>query len=106
MLVADIARTYDILGWLSPTIIKAKTMLQRVWEAGVDWDSKIPQQIIEEWSRWRADLAKKPIERCYFPKDSAVKEIQLHGIRGCIWWGRLHLNDRYQGNDPHFISDS
>ena len=32
ILVSDIAKTYDVLGWFSPTVIKMKILLQRVWE--------------------------------------------------------------------------
>ena len=46
--VSDVAKTYDVLGWFAPTIIKAKTLLQRLWEAGIDWDQEIPQHIYEE----------------------------------------------------------
>ena len=67
--VSDIAKTYVVLGWFSPTIIKVKILLQRVWESGVDWDQEIPQNITEEWLRWRTELkylSKKLINRYYF----------------------------------------
>ena len=48
----QILQTYDVLGWFSPTIIKVKILLQRVWESGVDWVKEIPQNITEEWLRW------------------------------------------------------
>ena len=51
-LVSDIARTYDIMGWFAPTIIKVKILLQRVWEAKVDWDDPVPRPIVEEWLLW------------------------------------------------------
>jgi hypothetical protein len=81
--VSDIAKTYDVLGWFSPTIIKSKILLQRIWEAGIDWDEEIPQHVFEDWSRWRSELgclSEKLIERCYFPNDAVVKDIQLHGF--------------------------
>ena len=40
-LVSDIAKTYDVLGWFAPVIIKAKILLQKVWESGVDWDEDV-----------------------------------------------------------------
>ena len=30
-LVSDIAKTFDVLGWYSPTIIKVKILLQLLW---------------------------------------------------------------------------
>ena len=47
---------YNVLGWFSPTIVKVKILLQRVWESGVDWDQEIPPNITEEWLRWRTEL--------------------------------------------------
>lgn len=32
ILVSDIAKTFDVLGWFSPTIVKVKILLQRLWK--------------------------------------------------------------------------
>ena len=56
MLVSDIAKTFDILGWFSPAINKVKILLQRVWERNFDWDNTVPQPIQEEWLQWRLEL--------------------------------------------------
>ena len=82
-LVSDIARTYDVLGWFSPAIVKAKILLQRVWEAKVEWDKDVPDVIYREWSLWQSQLkhlACVHIPRYYFPKDVTVSHIQLHGF--------------------------
>ena len=34
VLVSSIAKVFDVLGWFSPTIIKMKILLQRVWGLG------------------------------------------------------------------------
>ena len=67
-LVSDIAKTFDVLGWYSPTIVKAKMYLQRLWSEKVDWDDPVPEAILSEWSRWRSELhllSKHCIPRCY-----------------------------------------
>ena len=82
-LVSDIAKTYDILGWYAPTIIKVKILLQKVWEAKIDWDDPVPQPIADEWELWRSQLkslSRMHIPRCYFPKDVQVVSTQLHGF--------------------------
>ena len=82
-LVSDIAKTYDVLGWFAPVIIKAKILLQSVWESKVDWDEEVPEHIFEEWSRWRSQLkslTQVHIPRCYFPKEAEIVSIQLHGF--------------------------
>ncbi|XP_050054516.1 uncharacterized protein LOC126549427 [Aphis gossypii] len=44
-----IARIFDPLGLLSPTIFYAKTIMQRLWLAQVDWDGQIPEDIANDW---------------------------------------------------------
>ena len=63
--------------------MKVKILLQRVWESGVDWDQEIPQNITEEWLRWRTELkylSKKLINRYCFSKDAMIRELQLYGF--------------------------
>ena len=38
--MSDIAKTFDVLGWFSPTI-KVKFLLQQLWEQKVDWDETV-----------------------------------------------------------------
>ena len=42
VLVSDIAKMFDVLGWFSPAIIKVKILLQQLWELKVDWDEPLP----------------------------------------------------------------
>ena len=50
-LVSDIARLFDVLGWCSPTIIKPKIMLQRLWEDKAGWDEPVSHLIHETWEK-------------------------------------------------------
>ena len=43
-LVSDIAKTYDVLGWFAPCVIKAKILLQQLWEMKIDWDDDVPME--------------------------------------------------------------
>lgn len=84
-LVSDIAKTFDVLGWFSPSIVIAKILLQRAWEHRIDWDDDVPNTIVEVWIRWRSELkllSNKHIPRCYmyFPKQPKVKSFELHGF--------------------------
>ena len=81
-IVSDIAKTFDVLGWFSPTIIKLKMLLQQLWEQ-VDWDDAVPQSIIDAWSQWRSELqllTNKHIPRFYFDKKSRIASLELHGF--------------------------
>ena len=82
-LVSDVAKTFDVLGWFAPTIIKVKILLQRLWEQRVDWDDPVPEAIYDEWLKWRSELDVLPtklIPRCYFNKSTHVVSLQLHGF--------------------------
>ena len=106
-LVSDIAKTYDVLGWFSPTIVKAKILLQRVWEARVDWDEEVPESIHEEWSLWRSQLihlSNVHIPRCYFPKEAVIVSTQLHGFSDaseCAYAAAVYLRMTHSQGKTH-----
>ena len=82
-LSSKIAKVYDILGLFSPSVIKVKLLLQRLWEAGIDWDDPVPQEIETSWKRWKDEictLQRHLIPRCYFTKHSHTLSMQLHGF--------------------------
>ena len=43
--VSDIAKTFDMLGWLAPSMILMKILFQHLWEIKVEWDEEIPQVV-------------------------------------------------------------
>ena len=100
-LVSDITKTFDILGWYSPCIIKAKILLQQLWEEKICWDDFVPSVIQQTWSKWRVELnllSKQHTLQCYFPKDGIIVSMQLHGfsdaseqaLAGVVY---LHMTD-------------
>ena len=56
VLVSDVAKTFNLLGWFSPTTIKVKILFQRLWEQKVGWDDLVPDPIYESWFQWRSEL--------------------------------------------------
>jgi len=83
VLVSDIAGTFDILGWFSPTIVKMKVLLQRLWEEKMSRGDPVPSHVNDVWSQWREDihlLSEHSIPRPYFPKDRYVSSLQLHSF--------------------------
>ena len=82
-LSSDIAKTFDVLGWFAPVIIKAKIFLQRLWEEGLGWDDPVPATLEQAWLEWRQELCllvDKHIPRCYYPKTVKIAYRQLHGF--------------------------
>ena len=83
LLVSDIAKTFDVLGWFSPSIVKIKILLQRIWELKTGWDDPIPPTIKGVWLQWKTELAllsEKHIPRCYYPKRARLELVELHGF--------------------------
>ena len=83
VLVSNIARLFDVMGWCSPSIILMKILLQRLWENHLSWDEPVPLSIEQSWERWRRELPELKdhfIARSYFPKTVKIVSIQLHGF--------------------------
>ncbi len=82
-LVSDVAKTFDALGWFSPSTIKAKILMQKLWELKVDWDDPVPVDIHCAWLQWRTELhllSQMTIPRCYFDKESQILSTEIHGF--------------------------
>ncbi|XP_058448668.1 uncharacterized protein LOC131428639 [Malaya genurostris] len=49
IILSQIASLFDPLGLLAPIIVKAKLVMQRLWELKVDWDETPPGELIDDW---------------------------------------------------------
>lgn len=47
--MSEVGRLYDPTGFAAPIIISAKLVVQKIWQAGGEWDQPIPVDIAEEW---------------------------------------------------------
>ncbi|XP_011878479.1 PREDICTED: uncharacterized protein LOC105567860 [Vollenhovia emeryi] len=54
--LAETARLFDPLGWLSPVIIRAKILLQSTWMQQLDWDAPLSSVDILHWRRLFEEL--------------------------------------------------
>ncbi|UYV74269.1 K02A2.6-like, partial [Cordylochernes scorpioides] len=63
-LLSNIARIFDPLGFLSPTTVALKIIMQELWRGGTGWDEHIPNDIKEKYV-WACE------------KD---RDVQLHGF--------------------------
>ena len=51
-----IASLFDPIGFLAPFLVRAKILLQQVWQCGIDWDDVLPSELLYEWSKWQEEL--------------------------------------------------
>ena len=49
MILSQIARIYDPVGFTAAFLIKAKIGLQQVWQKGLDWDQELPEETYQDW---------------------------------------------------------
>ncbi len=79
-LLSDSSSFFDPLGWISPTILQLKCLMQQTWVAGVDWDDQLPNDIMQAWMVWREDfkaLNEIQLPRCVLASGDS-REFQLH----------------------------
>ena len=76
-----IARIYDPLGLLTPVIIRAKILLQRVWVLKIDWDESLPADFHSVWNRYYIQLPL--LNDIRYPRKTVIRSamnIELHGF--------------------------
>lgn len=50
--LSAIAKIFDPLGLISPVVVLAKILMQKLWLAKLDWDDQISEPLIEEWDNF------------------------------------------------------
>ena len=75
-----IAILFDPIGFLAPFTIRAQTMLQEMWVAGLDWDNPLPGELINrQWFCELEDLPAIKVPRCLrLGQEEVVKSETLH----------------------------
>ena len=74
------ATLFDPLGLLAPYIIRAKIILQEMWESGVDWDDSVEESLSRKAQQWFEELSELPrlcVPRC-LRGETGVRSITLH----------------------------
>lgn len=81
LILSEISRLFDPMGWLAPVIVTAKVMIQKLWLARVTWDEEVPTEIKKEWLKFREDLEETKqikIER-WIQTNNNDQGLELHG---------------------------
>jgi hypothetical protein len=53
---SEVARIFDPLGFLAPLTFFAKHLIQHLWCLGLSWDDVPPQEVIDRWGQYLAQL--------------------------------------------------
>ena len=79
---SDTAKSFDVLGWLSPFMLHMKLLFQNMWKEGIGWDEPLSNSLTEQHVWWRTELPLLKdfsVPRCYFPKGKP-QQIELQGF--------------------------
>ncbi|GFW54359.1 integrase catalytic domain-containing protein [Trichonephila clavipes] len=80
-MVSIIARIFDPLGFVSPSTIILKIILQDLWKAGLDWDDEISSDILNRWNRFQAEIScLKQIKVPRYVQTQNAKHCEIHGF--------------------------
>lgn len=55
-LTSEVASLSDPLGWISPVVLAAKSLLQQLWSQNIGWDEQAPQNIIDAWLKIKSEM--------------------------------------------------
>lgn len=79
IILSNIARIYDPLGFLCPVTFHAKYLMQVLWSSGVQWDDDVPEVIAAEWLKLRTQLSL--LKSVVIPRRivHSFVSLQLHG---------------------------
>ena len=81
-IVSDTARSFDVLGWLAPFILRMKVFFQLMWKEKVDWDTPLQEESRDQHQKWREELPVLKditLPRCYFSQCER-QSVELHGF--------------------------
>ncbi|XP_055522775.1 uncharacterized protein LOC129716956 [Wyeomyia smithii] len=79
--LSTIARLFDPLGLLSPVIVLAKALMQRLWKNKLKWDDPIDGELLNDWRNFLGALPLNEefrVVRQVVPNEA--KQIEIHGF--------------------------
>ena len=79
-ILSDVAKTFDVMGWITLVILPMKLMIQELWKSKRGWDDPVSEEQAIRHKTWRDELSQLlsiTIPRCYFEKEPS-KDVCLH----------------------------
>lgn len=56
IILSEISRVFDPLGFLAPLTFLTKHMMQHLWARGISWDEAPPDDILSRWKQYKVEL--------------------------------------------------
>ncbi|XP_018405185.1 PREDICTED: uncharacterized protein LOC108781645 [Cyphomyrmex costatus] len=80
--LAETARLFDPLGWLTPVVIQAKILIQSAWLQQIEWDAPLSQTDAQQWQRLFEELPCLEQVRVgrWLGSGDSNSNVELHGF--------------------------
>ncbi|XP_076392689.1 uncharacterized protein LOC143265292 [Megachile rotundata] len=81
VILSHLSKIFDPLGLVGPVVIRAKLMMQSLWQLGIGWDESVPQQIYTEFQEFQGEL--ESLSRLLVPRfvlGPNPVQVDLHGF--------------------------
>lgn len=82
-ILSDIQKLFDPLGWIAPSTVMAKILMQKLWLEKIHWDDIISETLQDEWGKIRTDFVNVrdiKIDRWLGTTETNKMKTQLHGF--------------------------
>ena len=82
--LSGLSMVFDPLGLVSPFVLRAKALVQRLWAMELTWDEPLSGGELEMWKMWLSELpclGEVEVPRCYksdTPENASLALCQLH----------------------------
>ncbi|KRZ75252.1 hypothetical protein T10_4672 [Trichinella papuae] len=78
------SKIYDPFGYLTPFIIRAKILIQELWQRGLHWEDPLPGDLQTNWMKWMTEwkeIRDVRIPRCLITVPMMnIVQLELHGF--------------------------
>ena len=87
-MLSAISSIFDPMSLIAPMIVKIKLLIQELWRRGLDWDNKIPDDLLRQWNIWKQSPVKlSSLSIPHWINFSSNSEIvQLHIFTEALVW--------------------
>lgn len=80
--LSTIASLFDPLGWITPVVITAKIIMQKLWALRCDWDAVLPKNLLVTWRSFYEQLSS--LHELSIPRwtgqGSSIMSTEIHGF--------------------------
>lgn len=75
-------KLYDPLGWLALVVVVAKNLMQELWIRKLDWNEKLPEDLLVHWFKFYRNLGELEVLRIprWMGRVKSDHVAELHGF--------------------------